>query len=92
MNRDLTSYCGLCCADCIPSNDEFFQIVSRLEEMLGTLQFEHYAEHKSKRQPVFKEYRTFLSVLHQIKALQCSAPCRRGGGNPDCAAQRVNVR
>jgi hypothetical protein len=47
MNESLTSFCGLCCIDCIPSREEFFTLVYRLDEMLGELQFEHYAELKS---------------------------------------------
>jgi hypothetical protein len=47
MDESLTSYCGLCCADCIPSREEFFTLVSSLEEMLAELKFEHYAELKS---------------------------------------------
>jgi hypothetical protein len=39
MDESLTSYCGLCCSDCIPSCEEFFTLVSRLEEMLGELKF-----------------------------------------------------
>ncbi len=84
MDESLTSYCGLCCADCIPSREEFFTLVSRLDEMLGALQFEHYAELKSAMNEEFKDYPKFLSILRQIKGLRCSSPCRLGGGYPRC--------
>lgn len=84
MDESLTSYCGLCCADCIPSHEEFFTLVSRLQEMLGELKFEHYAELKSGLNEEFKEYPKFLSILRQIKGLRCSSPCRLGGGYPGC--------
>jgi hypothetical protein len=84
MDEKLTSYCGLCCVDCIPSNEEFFDVVNRLAEMLEELQFEHYAELKSEVNKKFKEYPKFLSILHHIKRLRCANPCQLGGGNPRC--------
>jgi hypothetical protein len=84
MDESLTSYCGLCCVDCIPSHKEFFTLVSRLEEMLGELKFEYYAELKSEINEEFKEYPKFLSILHHIKELRCVSPCQLGGGNPQC--------
>jgi hypothetical protein len=84
MDERLTSYCGLCCADCIPSREEFFAVVTKLDEMLEKLQFEHYAELKSEINEEFKEYPRFLSVLHQMKGLRCANPCQLGGGNPNC--------
>ena len=87
MNKNLTAFCGICCGDCIPSKEEFFSTVERLDEMLGELQFEEYAEYKANRQPAFKEYPAFLSVLRQIKQLRCPA-CRQGGGNPQCEVKR----
>jgi hypothetical protein len=84
MDESLTSYCGLCCADCIPSREEFFSLVGRLEQMLEELKFGHYAELKSESNEEFKEYPKFLSILRHIKALRCTKPCRLGGGYPRC--------
>ena len=47
MDEKLTSYCGLCCADCMPSCEELFAPVDRLDQMLEQLQFDLYAELKS---------------------------------------------
>jgi hypothetical protein len=84
MDEGLTSYCGLCCADCIPSHQEFFDLVNRLAEILEELRFRHYAELKSEINEEFKEYPKFLSILHHIKELRCANPCQLGGGNPQC--------
>jgi hypothetical protein len=47
MDEKLTAYCGLCCADCMPSCEELFALVERLDQMLEQLQFDLYAELKS---------------------------------------------
>jgi hypothetical protein len=47
MDEKLTAYGGLCCADCMPSCEELFALVERLDQMLEQLQFDLYAELKS---------------------------------------------
>lgn len=85
MDENLTAYCGLCCADCIPSQEEFFALVDRLDQMLDQLQFDKYAELKSAQNiKDFEDYPTFISVLRQIKKLRCPVPCRQGGGKSSC--------
>jgi hypothetical protein len=84
MDEKLTAYCGLCCADCIPSRVEFFALVDRLDQMLEQLQFDKYAELKSAQHKEFEDYPIFLSVLRQIEELRCPAPCRQGGGKSYC--------
>jgi hypothetical protein len=84
MDENFTSYCGLCCTDCIPSRVEFFSLVYSFDEMLKDIQFEHYAELKSEVTEEFRRYPEFLSVLHHIRGLRCSRLCRLGGGNPQC--------
>jgi hypothetical protein len=88
MDENLTASCGLCCADCIPSREEFFALVDRLDQMLGELQFEQYAEFKSARHEEFEDYPSFLSVLRQIKGLRCPVPCQQGGGIPRCEVRQ----
>jgi hypothetical protein len=84
MDEKFTSYCGLCCIDCIPSCAELFSLADSFDKMLKDLQFEHYAELKSGVMEEFRDYPTFLSVLHHIRGLRCSGPCRLGGGDPRC--------
>ena len=86
MTNDIkyTSYCGLHCLDCIPSNRKLFSEVKELENLLADLQFEKYAEFKSGKDEIFREYPKFIRVLREIGELECFAPCREGGGNPNC--------
>ena len=79
----MTAFCGIYCGDCIPSKEEFFSTIDRLDEMLGELQFDEYADYKANRNPAFKDYPVFIAVLRQIKQL-CCVTCRQGGGNSQC--------
>lgn len=84
MDEKFTAFCGLCCVDCIPSNNGFFDLVNNFEDMLTDLQFDEYARLKAEKNLTFKEYPTFLKVLKEIESLKCPAPCREGGGKPEC--------
>jgi hypothetical protein len=85
--RTLTSYCGLYCGDCIPSNRRLFALARELEDKLEELDFEEYADHKAKGDAVFRDYRGFLGVLRSIRGLECRRPCRAGGGKTSCAVR-----
>jgi len=87
MDERFTALCGLCCPDCIPANERFFTVVKELEGFLIELQFEHYAELKSRNNPVFTTYPNFVQVLEQVKNLQCIVPCTEGGGAPHCGVR-----
>ncbi len=88
MSEDsvLTTYCGLYCKDCIPSQKELYSLASRFEELLGELHFDKYAELKagqpywSESNSVFKSYPEFIRVLQAIRGLECRSLCREGGG------------
>lgn len=84
MDEKFTAFCGLCCVDCIPSNNGFFGLVNNFEDILADLQFDEYARLKAEKNLTFKEYPTFLKVLKEIESLKCPAPCREGGGKPEC--------
>lgn len=83
MNREATACCGLCCADCIPSDEELFRLVQALELKLAEIRFDLYAAYKAPQIPEFEEYSGFLSFLRRIGQLHCPT-CRQGGGNPQC--------
>ncbi len=85
MDERLTSYCGLCCSDCIPSRASFFALADGLERELVALRFDEYAALKGEGDETFRDYPTFLSVLEAIRELRCPGPCREGGGKPGCA-------
>lgn len=88
MNDKLTSYCGLYCSDCIPSNEELFSSIEKLAILLKNLQFEEYANLKSKGQPRLSQYPVFSEVLNEILLLRCPAPCRNGGGKDECSIRK----
>jgi len=87
-DRILTSYCGLYCADCIPSRKDLFARARELEGILAALRFDRYAELKSARHVELRDYARFLEVLRSIAGLECPAPCREGGGDPACAVRQ----
>ena len=88
MDEKITAFCGLCCIDCIPSNYGFFHLAHNFEEMLSDLQFDEYARLKAEKNPVFSEYPMFIKVLKEIESLKCPAPCREGGGKPECEIRK----
>ena len=86
-DRTYTSYCGLCCRDCIPSNSQLFALVGNLEGKLAELHFEEYAALKARGDAAFGDYQNFLRVLQAIRGLECVAPCRTSGGKTSCAVR-----
>ncbi|MFC1925925.1 DUF3795 domain-containing protein [Chloroflexota bacterium] len=85
MDANLTSYCGLYCLDCVPSKEELFSLIRKVDILLEDLQFEEYAELKSEAFPGLAQYAAFSEVLKEIGLLQCHEPCRGGGGKEKCA-------
>lgn len=80
MDEKLTAYCGLCCADCIPSREELFVLVDRLDQALEQLQFDKYADsnlnntRNSKTIPLSFQScirsRSFAVLLHAVQAAE----------------------
>lgn len=83
-NKKYTAYCGLYCLDCIPSNKELFESLNELEILLEDIEFDKYAELKSKTNETFNDYSKFLYVLEEMKKLECTALCTEGGCKEDC--------
>ena len=85
-NSQLTSYCGLYCQDCIPSKTELYAVAARLQGLLEELQLSKYAELKAgqtywaEANLAFTHYPEFMAVLNAIRGLECTSPCREGGG------------
>ncbi len=84
MDKKYTSYCGLFCLDCIPSNKRLFSTARDLAKLLSDVQFEKYAEIKAVKNKVFERYPELVELLHEIIKLECKAPCREGGGKAEC--------
>jgi hypothetical protein len=53
-------------------------LISELYNTLDDIQFEKYAELKSKKSSIFNDYPTFIKVLKEIKKIECSSTCRDG--------------
>ncbi|MBI5680964.1 MAG: DUF3795 domain-containing protein [Methanobacterium sp.] len=83
-NKKYTAYCGLYCLDCIPSNKELFESLNELKILLEDIEFDKYAELKSKTNETFNDYSQFLDVLEEMKKLECTAVCTEGGCKEDC--------
>jgi hypothetical protein len=83
----LTSYCGLYCQDCIPSNRRLFALAGERDDKLAELHFEEYAAFKARGDASFCDYQDFLRILQAIRGLECKAPCRAGGGKTSCAVR-----
>jgi hypothetical protein len=90
-DSEYTSYCGLYCRDCIPSNKEFVDAVRQVKCILEEIQFEKYAEIKSKGDPIFEQYPVFAKLLSRISTIECVSPCRAGGSNPGCKIRECNI-
>ncbi len=90
--KKLTSYCGLYCLDCIPSQKYFFKSLDTFKGELDKLEFEKYAQVKANKNPTFKKYSEFCEVLEAIKKLECIKPCRENGGYPDCKIRACAIK
>lgn len=73
-----TSFCGLWCNDCIPSNERLYQLTAELSELLEKLGFENYAAYKAEKVPEFSNYQTFLDVLNAFEKVHCYNKCHNG--------------
>lgn len=83
-DKEFTAYCGLYCGDCIPSNQPLFNVAEKLREQLDEIQFEKYAELRSKKNEEFNNYQIFRKVLSALIELRCPKTCINNGGNPNC--------
>ena len=77
LDKDLTSFCGLWCNDCIPSNEKLYSLTSELNQLLEEIGFKNYADFKSKRVSEFKNYDIFIRVLNAFQKLHCYNYCRK---------------
>jgi len=89
--RRFTAYCGLYCRDCIPGNGDLFRAARELTRLLNEVGFDEYASRKAEKVGPLRDYAAFAGVLDAITQLECPAPCREGGGNPDCAVRACAI-
>jgi hypothetical protein len=76
--RESTSFCGLWCGDCIPSNERLFALAAELSQFLKDINFELYAKYKSRKVPELQHYDEFIEVLNAIEKLHCYNHCYLG--------------
>jgi len=87
---ELTSYCGLYCKDCIPSEHSLYVQIHSLKEHLESLKMDMYASYRTPQMPVLTKYPAFWLVLSELEQLECPSPCRKGGGKKDCTIRNCN--
>ncbi len=62
-----------------------FDTAEKLRERLQKVQFDKYAELKSKENEIFDDYGVFMSVLSELIKLRCMKTCVSDGGRLDCS-------
>jgi hypothetical protein len=91
-NRNLTSFCGLYCLDCIPANKELFELLLKLDKLLEKIKFKKYAELKAKKYKYFGNYDIFINVLKSMQKLQCRNGCYKGPVSQLGCAKNCEIR
>ena len=87
-----TSFCGLFCADCIPSNNRLFELAQELNCLLKDTNFQQYADFKSNKVLEFKDYDIFVKVLNSFEKIHCYQYCRKGPCSEAGCAQSCKIR
>ena len=82
------AYCGLFCGDCVIKRGRLSSRATALAEVMKTPEFSRLAEalpglHPEANRDLL-EYGTCIRVLEALRALDCTASCRNGGGSKDC--------
>ena len=91
-DKNMTSFCGLWCGDCIPANEKIYELTSELNHLLIETGFKNYAEFKTRRVPEFNDYDTFVKVLNAFEKLHCYGHCRQGPHSEDAGCENCKIR
>ena len=84
--RDLVTYCGLYCDDCMARQGKVADLATDLKGELRSAGFERFVEVVSDV-PMFealKKYPEFSAVLDLLTNSRCEKSCKEGGANPEC--------
>ncbi|ACL22255.1 conserved hypothetical protein [Desulfitobacterium hafniense DCB-2] len=92
MDKDLTSFCGLWCNDCIPGNEKLYALASELYQLLMDIDLKDYVKLKSQKVAEFRDYDIFINVLEAFEKLHCYNYCRKGPCSEAGCAQSCKVR
>lgn len=76
--RQLTTYCGLWCGDCVPAQQELYAAARRLQALMEQYHFAAYAASKAAQVPAFVRFAEFEQTLAAILREECTLPCVEG--------------
>lgn len=76
--RQLTTYCGLWCGDCVPAQRELYESARQLQRLMEEYHFAEYAASKAARVPEFLRFHEFEQTLAAILREECTVPCVDG--------------
>jgi len=84
--RDLVTYCGLYCDDCMARKGEVADLATDLKAELKSSGFDRFVEALPDipRFEALKKYSEFSAVLDVLTNSRCEKPCKEGGANPAC--------
>jgi hypothetical protein len=83
-SRELTSYCGLYCGECIPRDKRLFDAVRELKGAIDEVEFDRYAYLRAQANGTMLDFPIFIRVLDEIEHIECKGPCFMGGGKKVC--------
>ena len=88
--KNLVSYCGLYCGDCIGYRQKAADLARDLRKELRDTKFDKTAEYLA-TQSFFAEYKNYkecYDVLGALVKMRCRRACRGGGGPPFCKMRK----
>ena len=78
--KELVSYCGLYCGDCVKFKGNISKMAKELSLELSKENFKKVATSLKHA----KNYDEFDQILKILADMECKDGCRQGGGTPDC--------
>lgn len=89
-NKDLISYCGLYCGDCVGYQGKVADLSRDLRKELRQAKFDKTAEYLSTIScfDIFKKYGDCYEVLGALVKFRCRKTCKGGGGPPFCKMRK----
>lgn len=76
--RQLTTYCGLWCKDCVPYQHDLYDSARKLKAELEKYNFREYAKSKAEKISSFRDYTHFEEVLDDLIREECTVQCYDG--------------
>ncbi|MDD1719240.1 MAG: DUF3795 domain-containing protein [Methanoregulaceae archaeon] len=89
-DREVVTYCGLCCLDCHGYSGRIADLARDLRKELRAAKYDKFAAVISE-QPfgaAFRNYPECYELLGQMLKFRCRKGCRAGGGPPFCGIRK----